>query len=105
MPGPAKAENQAARLDPAAAAILEALDAQPPGKSISMMDAARAMAETRRRPGDGPELWRRYMRAVRQQAVHLARRGRIEITRRGKPVDPDDFKGVVRLRLKDRTED
>ena len=39
------------------------------------------------------------MNAVRQQMVHLARQGRIEIVRRGRPVDPNDFKGVVRLRL------
>ena len=85
--------------DPVAEMILETLDGLAPGKSISLMDAARAVAETRRRPSDGPERWRRYMTAVRQQAVHLARQGRIEITRKGVPVDPNDFKGVVRLRL------
>ena len=53
----------------------------------------------RRRPTDGPELWRRYMNAVRQQATHLARQGRLEILRKGQPVDPKNFKGVVRLRL------
>ena len=47
----------------------------------------------------GPELWRRYMNAVRQQATHLARQGRLEILRKGQPVDPKNFKGVVRLRL------
>lgn len=85
--------------DPVAEAILGLLEDLPSDKSISPMDAARAVAEARRRPGDGPELWRRYMNAVRQQAVHLARQGRIEITRKGKPVDPNNFKGVVRLRL------
>lgn len=64
------------------------------------MDAARAVAERRRRQRDDPlELWRRYMTAVRQQALHLARQGRIEIVRKGVPVDLDNFKGVVRLRL------
>ncbi|HAJ21243.1 MAG TPA: DUF3253 domain-containing protein, partial [Rhodospirillaceae bacterium] len=29
-----------------------------------------------------------------------ARAGRIEILRRGEPVNPDDFKGVWRMRLK-----
>jgi hypothetical protein len=85
--------------DPVAEAILGLLEDMPPEKSISPMDAARAVAEARRRPGDGPELWRRYMNAVRQQAVHLARQGRIEITRQGEPVDPNNFKGVVRFRL------
>ena len=85
--------------DPVATAILETLSVLGPGASISLMDAARAIADERRRPADGPELWRRYMNAVRQQAIHLARQGRIEITRKGQPVDPKNFKGVVRLRL------
>ena len=62
--------------------------------------AARRCAEGRRRQNDPPDLWRRYLNAVRQQAIHLARAGRIEILRKGKPVDPNDFKGVYRLRLK-----
>jgi hypothetical protein len=85
--------------DPVAEAILDTLTALEPGASISMMDAARAIADRRRRPADGPELWRRYMNAVRQQATHLARQGRLEIVRKGQPVDPKNFKGVVRLRL------
>lgn len=89
----------APRDDPVAEAILALLAAGAPGASVSVMDAARAYAEIRRRPRDGPALWRRYMNAVRQQAVHLARQGRIEILRKGRPVDPNDFKGVVRLRL------
>ena len=90
---------EAPKDDPVAETILAALGALAPGKSIGLMDAARAVAAERRRPSDGPELWRRYMTAVRQQAVHLARQGRIEITRKGAPVDPNNFKGVVRLRL------
>lgn len=85
--------------DPVAVTILQTLAGLSTGASISLMDAAKAVAETRRRPSDGPELWRRYMNAVRQQATHLARQGRIEILRKGQPVDPNNFKGVVRLRL------
>ena len=60
--------------------------------------AARAFALTRARPGDPPDAWRRYLPAVRQQALHLARARRIAILRKGKPVDPHaPFKGVVRL--------
>jgi Protein of unknown function (DUF3253) len=33
--------------------------------------------------------------------VQLAKEGRIEILRKGKPVDPDAFKGVIRLRIID----
>lgn len=87
------------RPDPVAEAILETLQALPPGKSASPMDVARAFAAARARPGDPPQAWRRYMNAVKQQMVHLARTGQIEIVRKGEPVDPNDFKGVVRLRL------
>jgi hypothetical protein len=85
--------------DPVAETILSILAGLATGASVSLMDAAKAVADSRRKPADGPELWRRYMNAVRQQATHLARQGRIEIVRKGEPVDPKNFKGVVRLRL------
>lgn len=81
-------------------AILSLLADRGPGKSVSPVEAARAFAEARARPGDPPDLWRRYLRAVRGQALHLARRGRIVILRKGKPVDPHrPVKGVIRLAL------
>jgi hypothetical protein len=84
--------------DPVARAILELLETVPPGRSISPVAAARAFALSRARPGDPPDAWRRYLPAVRQQALHLARARRIAILRKGKPVDPHaPFKGVVRL--------
>jgi hypothetical protein len=36
---------------------------------------------------------------VRATAVGLARAGRLVILRHNKPADPDDFKGVWRMRL------
>jgi hypothetical protein len=39
------------------------------------------------------------MNPVKQQMLHLARAGQIEITRKGVVVDPEDFRGVVRMRL------
>jgi hypothetical protein len=36
---------------------------------------------------------------VKSTAVGLARDGRLHILRHGKPVDPNGFKGVYRLRL------
>ena len=86
--------------DPVAVTILTLLTEMEPGKTLTPETAARRFAEGRRRQNDPPELWRRYLNAVRQQAIHLARAGRIEILRKGKPVDPNDFKGVYRLRLK-----
>ena len=83
-----------------AQAILDLLAALEPGKSISPENVARAFAAERAKPSDPPDLWRRYLNAVRQQALHLARQGRIAILRKGKPVDPaKPVKGVVRLAL------
>ena len=61
------------------------------GRSISPTDAARALEP-------GAE-WHVLMPAVRRAAVKLALAGRLVITRKGKPVDPSDFKGVYRLGL------
>ncbi len=86
--------------DPVAQAILDLLAALEPGKSITPEDAARAFAAGRARESDPPDLWRRYLNAARQQALHLARQGRIAILRKGKPVDPaEPVKGVIRLSL------
>jgi len=86
--------------DPVAAAILEAME---DGRTPTIQDIARQIAEQKKKPGkkpgDKPDLWRRYMTAVRQQAVHMARTGRIEIVRKGKVIDPKEVKGLVRLRL------
>ncbi len=96
-PGEA-AGDEAGGEDPVARAILELIATLAPGRSISPVEAARAFALERARPGDPPDAWRRYLPAVRQQALHLARRGRLAILRKGKPVDPHaPFKGVVRL--------
>jgi hypothetical protein len=82
--------------DPVVIAILDCLTE---GKTPTFQDVARAIAKQRAKPKDGPNLWRRYMNAVKQQAVHLAKNGRIEIVRKGEVVDPKDFKGIVRMRL------
>ncbi len=82
--------------DPIVVAILDILAE---GDTPTFQDAARRIAEDRRKPKDGPNLWRRYLVSVRQQAIHLAKTGRIEIIRKGEAVDPRDFKGIVRMRL------
>jgi hypothetical protein len=81
--------------DATAAAILAAVVARGADKSICPSEVARAIAA----PGED---FRRHMHAVREAARHLARSGRIEILRKGKPQDPDDFKGVIRLRIKEQ---
>jgi hypothetical protein len=70
--------------------IFELLSAREAGKSVSPEEVARAA---------DPESWLRIMGQVRATAVGLARQGRLVITRKGKPADPDTFKGVYRLRL------
>ncbi|HEX3887330.1 MAG TPA: DUF3253 domain-containing protein [Phenylobacterium sp.] len=72
------------------AAILELLGKAAAGKSISPEEVARAV---------DPDGWRRQLLQVRSTAVGLAREGRLVITRHGKPADPEDFKGVWRMRL------
>ncbi len=90
------------KLDPVAQAILSSLAGLEPGKSLDPQDIARTYAEGRRRPSDPPDLWRRYLPAVRQQALYLARTERVTILRKGKPVVLEDgtlppIKGVIRL--------
>jgi len=74
------------------AAIFDLLAKVPPGKSVSPEAVARAA---------DPEAWRRTLGHVRAVARGLARQGRVVILRHNKPADPDDFKGVYRLRLPD----
>lgn len=86
--------------DPLAAAILALLAERPPGKTVTPEEVARAFAAARATPNDPPDLWRRYLQAARQQAMHLSRQGRLVILRKGKPADPSRrIKGVIRLAL------
>lgn len=75
------------------AAILDLTTARGRGKTICPSEAARALA------GDRPEAWSRLMTQVRNVAVRMMKDGRIVITRKGRPVDPDDFKGVYRIAI------
>ncbi|MCZ8278818.1 MAG: DUF3253 domain-containing protein [Acetobacteraceae bacterium] len=60
-----------------------------PEKSLCPTDVARAVSA---------ENWRPLLGAVRQVAAELARQGKIEILRKGKPISPDEIRGVIRLR-------
>ena len=59
-------------------------------KTICPTEAARAVSELH---------WRKLLPDVRAEAVRLASAGKIAIYRKGKPVDPTDFKGVYRMGL------
>jgi hypothetical protein len=84
-------------LDPVAEFIVDMLAAT---GSAAPVDVARALGEARKRPNEKPDAWRRFMNPVKQQMVHLARAGLVEIVRKGEVVDPEDFRGVIRMRLK-----
>ena len=47
--------------------------------------------------GGHPDQWGPVMLPLRRVAVALAQAGRLVIYRKGKPADPNDFKGVYRL--------
>lgn len=97
---PAENPVESAPLDPVARLILDLLAAGGPGHSLSPDQVAKAFAESRRKKSDPPDVWRRYLNAVRQQALFLARSGRIVILRRGQPQDPQaPIKGLIRLAL------
>ena len=71
-------------------AILQQTGDQGREGSVGPGDVARALA---------PQDWQALLPRIRQAAVVLARQGRLEILRKGKPADPASFKGVYRLRI------
>ncbi len=73
--------------------ILRQTEAIGPARSISPEDVARALAVD----------WHSQLSAVRRAAIRLAAAGQIDILRKGKPVAPEDVKGVIRLRLRPRS--
>jgi hypothetical protein len=63
------------------------------GRTVGPSEVARAVG------GPQPDGWGPLMQPVRRIAIELMKAGRIVILRKGRPVDPDDFKGVYRLSL------
>ena len=89
-------EEVESREDPVRLYILEAVAG---GKIISPNDIAIKIAKDRAKDTDPDDIWRKYLLAVKQQAKSLARAGRISILRRGKPIDPNKMKGLIKLSL------
>jgi hypothetical protein len=78
--------------------ILELVGACAPGRSVTTDEIARAYHEANKKPKDPPDAWRRYIGPAREEAIGLARAGRLVVLRKGKPVDPAaPIKGVIRL--------
>ena len=76
--------------DPIETAILNKLAGLEPGKSIEPAEVAKELQ---------PEQWQRMLPKVRATALGLMRQGKLTITKKGKAIDPNAFKGVIRLRL------
>ena len=71
-------------------AMLDIL-ARPGTKTLSPPEIAHAMS-----PDDD---WHSLLVPIRKAAIALAQSGRLVIYRKGKPADPNDFRGVYRLGL------
>ncbi len=70
--------------------ILEMLAARARNTSLCPSDVARAAA---------PDDWRPLMEPVRRAARRLVDAGAVEITQRGRVVDPATARGPIRIRL------
>ncbi|WP_349367513.1 DUF3253 domain-containing protein [Salinarimonas sp.] len=79
--------------DPLEETMLALVAERGPGKTICPSEVARAIG------GPHPDGWGPLMQPVRRTAVRLAKEGKVAILRKGRPVDPDDFKGVYRIGL------
>ena len=65
--------------------------ARPGTKTLSAPEIAHAIS---------PDAdWHALLVTIRRSAIALAKSGRLVIYRKGKPADPDDFRGVYRLGL------
>jgi hypothetical protein len=77
-----------------AAEILRLTALRGKAKSICPSEVARSLATDE-------AAWRRLLGPVREAASDLAWQGRIDVLRKGKPVDPgEQIRGVIRLRIR-----
>jgi hypothetical protein len=75
------------------ATILAAVQARGAGKSICPSEVARALA------GPDEKAWRLLMHPIREAAKRLSAQGRVAILRKGRPIAPEQVRGVIRLAL------
>lgn len=76
-------------------AIASAVMERGADKTVCPSEIARSLA------GSDEKVWRLMMTPIRTEAVRMAKAGDVRILRKGRPVDPDDFKGIYRLALPD----
>ena len=75
------------------AAILDLLDGRRRGATICPSEAARVVG--------GDDEWRELMEPARRAARRLVVEGAVEITQRGRVVDPSTARGAIRIRRLD----
>ena len=46
-----------------------------------------------------PDNWRKHMEEVRQAAIDLQQQGKVTITQKGEPVDVNNIKGPIRIKI------
>ena len=73
--------------------ILEMAESRSAEKTVCPSEVARALG------GTDEKVWRQLMAPIRQEAVKLADEGHILIKRKGRVVDPHEFKGIYRLSI------
>jgi hypothetical protein len=74
------------------ASIIELLSQRAAGATICPSEAARAVG------GSDDDEWRPLMEPARRAARRLVAAGEVEITQRGRVVDPSRAKGPIRIR-------
>ncbi|MCF8478803.1 MAG: DUF3253 domain-containing protein [Rhodospirillum sp.] len=86
---------------PPAVLIREAIEAfrdrLEEGKTFCPSDVVRHLVTDRTEWEEDTHAWRKVLPAVRRTALEMARDGQVTIYRKGKPVEPDGVKGVIRL--------
>lgn len=75
--------------------ILNLCQSAVPSETIDPEDIAKAFAKVSANPN--VVTWEGYLLAVKDNAVKLAKEGKIRVYRKGVAVDPETLKGVYRL--------
>ncbi len=74
-------------------AILRMIAERGPEKTLDPSEAARAVA------GTSVDAWGPLMQPLKRIASRLAREGRIVLYRKGRPVAPEELRGIYRIGL------
>lgn len=88
-------DSSPAPTDPVDGALLAVLAPHGARTTLSAPELAPLIAQHLAHTGD----WHDLLLPIRRAAIRLAQAGKLVIYRKGKPVDPADFKGVYRLGL------